>query len=141
MSERVIKGYFLRVSDEGMQFKGYIAEFVDTLEYLQEYVDGYIDVLSLNDEIDLVINDEGKIHNLPTNRACIGDNGGVYDFICGNIICLRHDSDGNFDSILESDIPLIEKKLIPLMSVDTVEDRIIYTMINARVLPEYEEER
>ena len=81
MSERVIKGYFLRVSDEGMQFKGYMAEFVDTLEYLQEYVDGYIDVLSLNDEIDLVINDEGKIHNLPTNRACIGDNGGVYDYI------------------------------------------------------------
>lgn len=113
MSERVIKGYFLRVSDEGMQFKGYMAEFVDTLEYLQEYVDGYIDVLSLNDEIDLVINDEGKIHN----------------------------SDGNFDSILESDIPLIEKKLIPLMSVDTVEDRIIYTMINVRVLPEYDGEQ
>ena len=35
MSERLIKGYFLRVSDEGIQFKGYMAEFVDTLEYLQ----------------------------------------------------------------------------------------------------------
>ena len=98
-------------------------------------------MLILYDVIDFFINDDVKIHNLPTNRACIGDNGGVYDFICGNIICLRHDSDGNFDSILESDIPLIEKKLIPLMSVDTVEDRIIYTMINARVLPEYEGER
>jgi len=32
MSERVIKGYFLRVSDEGMQFKGDMAEFVDTVE-------------------------------------------------------------------------------------------------------------
>ena len=54
---------------------------------------------------------------------------------------LRVYSDGNFESILESDIPLIEKKQIPLMSVDTVEDRIIYTMINVRVLPEYERER
>ena len=69
LSDKVIKGYFLRVSDEGVQFKGYMAEFVDTLEYLQGYVGGYIDVVRLNDEIDLVINDEGKIHDLPTNRG------------------------------------------------------------------------
>ncbi len=141
MGDRIIKGYFLRVSDEGMQFKGYMADFEDELKYLQEYVGGYIDVVSLNDEIDLVINDEGKMHNLPTNRACIGDNGGVSDFICGNILCLRHDSDGNFESILESDIAVVEKKLIPLMSVDTAGDNIIYTMINADILPEYEGER
>lgn len=36
---------------------------------------------------------------------------------------------------------MIEKKLISLMSMDTVVDRIIYTMINVRVLPEYEGER
>ena len=34
--DRIIKGYFLRVSDEGVQFKGYITEFTDTLEYLQD---------------------------------------------------------------------------------------------------------
>ena len=117
-----------------------MAEFVDTLEYLQEYVGGYIDVVRLNDEIDLVINDEGKIHDLPTNRACIGDNGGVYDFICGNILCVRH-RDDEFDSILESEIAGIEKKLIPLISVDMFEDRTIYTMTNADFLPEYEGER
>lgn len=60
MSDKVIKGYFLRVSDEGVQFKGYMAEFTDTLKYLQGYVGGYIDVLSLNDEIDLVINVKGR---------------------------------------------------------------------------------
>ena len=140
MSDKVIKGYFLRVSDEGVQFKGYVTEFTDTLEYLQGYVGGYIDVLSLNDEIDLVINDEGKIHNLPTNRACIGDNGEIYDFICGNILSVRHRDDES-DSILESDIAVIEKKLIPLMSVDMFEDRTIYTMTNADFLPEYEGER
>lgn len=69
LSDKVIKGYFLRVSDEGVQFKGYMAEFVDILENLQGYVGGYIDVVRLNDEIDLVINDEGKIHDLPTNRG------------------------------------------------------------------------
>lgn len=139
--DRVIKGYFLRVSDEGVQFKGYITEFTDTLEYLQDYVGGYIDIVSLNSDIDLVINDEGKIHQLPTNRARIGGNGRVADFICGNILCLRHDSDGNFESILESDIPKIEKSLLPLMSVNIVDNNIIYTMINADVLPEYDSEQ
>lgn len=140
MSDKVIKGYFLRVSDEGVQFKGYMTEFVDTLEYLQGYVGGYIDVLNLNDEIDLVINDEGKINNLPTNRACIDDNGEVYDFICGNILCVRH-CDDEFDSILESDIAVIEKSLVPLLSVSRIEGRNVFVMTGADILPEYEGER
>lgn len=86
------------------------------------------------------VNDEGKIHDLPANRACIGDNGEVYDFICGNILCVRH-RDDEFDSILESDIAVIEKKLIPLLSVDMLEDRTIYTMTNAGFLSEYKGER
>lgn len=140
MNDKVIKGYFLRVSDEGVQFKGYVTEFEDTLEYLQGYVGGYIDVVRLNDEIDLVINDEGKIHNLPINRACIDDNGEVYDFICGNILCVRHHDD-EFDSILESDIAVIEKSLVPLLSVSRIEGRNVFVMTGADALPEYDGER
>lgn len=140
MSDKVIKGYFLRVSDEGIQFKGYMAEFADTLEYLQGYVGGYIDVLSLNDEIDLVINDEGKINNLPTNRACVCEGGTITDFICGNILCVRH-CDDEFDSILESDIAVIEKSLVPLLSVSRIEGRNVFVMTGADALPEYDGER
>lgn len=140
MSDKVIKGYFLRVSDEGVQFKGYVAEFTDTLEYLQGYVGGYIDVVRLNDEIDLVINDEGKIHDLPINRACVGDGGTITDFICGNILCVRH-CDDEFDSILESDIAVIEKSLVPLLSVSRIEGRNVFVMTGADILPEYDGER
>lgn len=67
---------------------------------------GYIDMVRLNNDIDLVINDEGKIHNLHTNGTCINDNGRVADYICGNILCVRHHDD-EFDFILESDIAVV----------------------------------
>ena len=139
MSDKRINGYFLRVSEKDGHFKGYIAEFEDTLKYLQDYVGGYIDVVSLNNDIDLVINDEGKIKGLPINRTIRNNVGEIVDFICGNILCLRHDDEGNFDSILESDIPEIEKRLMPLLSVSADEDRIVFVTTIADILPEYKE--
>ena len=35
--------------------------------------------------------------------------------LVGNIMCVRHNSDGEFTSIREEDIPVIESHLIPLM--------------------------
>ena len=139
MSNKRINGYFLRVSEEGEHFKGYIAEFEDTLKYLQGYVGGCIDVVMLNDDIDLVINDCGKIDNLPANRVYLDAEGIAVDFICGNILCLRHDDEGDFDSILESDIPEIEKSLKPLLHVSAIGDKTIFIMTNTDNLPEYEE--
>lgn len=139
MSSKRIKGYFLRVGEESEHFKGYTAEFEDTLEYLQKYVGGYMDVIAMDNGVDLVINDEGKIQSLPLNRAIRTDTGEIADFICGNILCVRHDEEGEFISILEEDIPEIEKRLIPLLSVGAVEDRTVFVLTNADTLPEYKE--
>lgn len=39
-----------------------------TLEELQSYVGGYIEVINLSANKALVVNEEGKLHNLPVNK-------------------------------------------------------------------------
>ena len=41
--------------------------------------------------------------------------GGVYDMLVGNLMCVRHNSEGEFTSIREEDIPVIEKHLVVIM--------------------------
>ena len=134
--DRIINGYFLRVSKEGVPYRGYVKEFEDSLDVLQEYVGGYIDVVALNHGIDLVINDEGKIKELPINRAWTNGNGRVYDIIHGNILCVRHDGEGEFISIEKEDIPIIEKTLIPLISLKG-SPFDIKVLIDSAALPVY----
>lgn len=67
------------------------------------------------DEIDVIANDEGKLMNYPINRFVVDDMGGVYDMLVGNLMCVRHNSEGEFTSIREEDIPVIEKHLVAIM--------------------------
>ena len=71
--------------------------------------------MSINSEIDIICNDEGKLKNYPFNRLFVDDNGLPWDLLVGNLMCVRHNDEGEFTSILESDIPIIESHLIPLM--------------------------
>ena len=115
------QAYLLRVDRlSGVVFKGYLANVDNSLEAEQAYVNynephGLIAVVSITDEIDVICNDEGKLKNLPINRFLISDDGVVLDMLVGNIMCVRHNSDGEFTSIKEDDIPIIESHLIPLM--------------------------
>jgi hypothetical protein len=121
MKQSKIQAYLLRVNKlSGVVYKGYLAEVDNTLEAEQRYVNydephGLITVLSITDEIDVIANDEGKLKNYPINRFVVDDMGGVYDMLVGNLMCVRHNSEGEFTSIKEDDIPIIESHLIPLM--------------------------
>ena len=116
MKQEKIQAYLLRVNKlSGVVYKGYLAEVDNTLEAEQRYVNfneanGLIAVVSINNEIDVICNDEGKIRNFPINRFLVSDDGIVLDMLVGNIMC-----DGEFTSIREEDIPVIESHLIPLM--------------------------
>lgn len=116
-----IQAYLLRVDRlSGVVYKGYLANVDNSLEAEQAHVNynephGLIAVVSITDEIDVICNDEGKLKNLPINRFLISDDGVVLDMLVGNIMCVRHNSDGEFTSIKEDDIPIIESHLIPLM--------------------------
>ena len=55
-----------------------------TLKNLQKVVGGYIEILQLEHNIDLICNDEGKINRLPLNRFV------DYNIIAGTFIIAGH---------------------------------------------------
>lgn len=121
MKQSKMKAYLMRTDEKSkIVYKGYLAEVDNTLEAEQAYVNynkphGLITVVSINNDIDIIANDEGKLNNFPINRFLVSDDGIVLDMLVGNIMCVRHNSDGEFTSIREEDIPVIESHLIPLM--------------------------
>ena len=102
MKQEKIQAYLLRVNKlSGVVYKGYLAEVDNTLEAEQRYVNfneanGLIAVVSINNNIDVICSDEGKIRNFPINRFLVSDDGVVLDMLVGNIMCVRHNSAGEF---------------------------------------------
>ena len=61
-----------------------IAEIGNDLKSLQAAVGGYIEATyPFDDPVALVCNDEGKIMQMPLNRALRGEDGRIYDAIAG----------------------------------------------------------
>lgn len=120
MKQEKIQAYLLRVNKlSGVVYKGYLAEVDNSLEAEQAFVNydephGLITVLSITDVIDIIANDEGKLKNYPINRIVVDADGRPWDLLVGNLMCVRHHDEGEFTSILPEDIPVIEKRLIPL---------------------------
>ena len=64
--------------------KARITEMDLSLENMQKTVGGMIqEVYPYEDMVALVCNDEGKLMNLPLNRALMDENGDVYDIVAG----------------------------------------------------------
>lgn len=116
MKNETIKIFAMRC-DENMVYKGRIEEIENTLEAKQKFVGGHIQCIRLTNEIDIVLNDEGKLEGLPYNRVWKDKNGNILDILVGNVLACRHDCDGNFTSILDSDIPVVLEILPVIMSV------------------------
>jgi len=131
-----IDAYFLRCN-EGVQYRGYIAPIENSLEALQSYVGGLIEAVSLTPQIVVVCNEEGKLFQLPFNRALKAE-AQVQDYFVGDILCLRQSGD-EFAGIEPEDIAEIEQRLIPLKSVVRTRDYLLFTMFPADCCPEYHE--
>lgn len=58
----------------------YVEEIENTLEEKQKIVGGLIEFVELENDIDLICNEKGKIYNLPMNRIIKND------IICGTFI-------------------------------------------------------
>lgn len=70
-------------------------EDVNTLEYLQEAVEGYIEVIRLENDVCIWVNEEGKINGLKPNTALVDKNGRIFDIIHGNFVVTASDEEGN----------------------------------------------
>ena len=132
--EAIIQVYIMRVDySSGKQYKGVLGKIPNTLSALQAYVSGLIECIGLG-ELDIIMNEEGKLMHLPHNRAFVNELG-VLDVIVGNILVCRHDEDGNFTSILPEDIPIIEKSLKPCQIIK-VNDESVIKILDANMLEE-----
>ena len=99
-------------------------EIHNTLEDLQKIVEGYIEMPYLSgvfaeNDIDIIINEEGKLINLTPSIAVIDkENGGILDIVHGRCIFTSHDEDGETIGLNEEQIMIVEREL--KVSVDLI---------------------
>jgi len=84
-----------------------IIEVENTLEKFQELVGGYIEIVPANDDrsILMIVNEEGKIHNLENNILLGGES------IVGNVAFIQNGDDGEFHSLTDDMANAIVKLL------------------------------
>lgn len=105
--------YVMRASENG-SYRGYLCKIDNTLQAMQEIVQGDIEVVSLDENILIVLNEEGKLIGLPSNRVWLDETGNnPLDVLMGNIFCCRSEGE-EFTSLHPEDIPVIQRKLIGL---------------------------
>lgn len=56
------------------------------LSYFQKAVEGYIEVIRLEDDAVIICNEEGKLRNLPLNRGIFDPDGNPLDIIRGSFL-------------------------------------------------------
>ena len=85
-------------------------EIENTLQAGQDFVGGLIECTALTEDIDLICNEEGWLIGLEP-RVAIKEPATI---IAGDCFICRHDRRGNFESIRESDLELINSKVKPI---------------------------
>ena len=99
----------------------------NTLEAMQEAVDGYIDILGLDDNACILLNDEGKLIGLEGNRR-IGS-----DIIVGDFFVCGSDEEGNLTSLSAEELDtywtIVNKK-------DTIFKYIFWERLDSLPIPE-----
>lgn len=109
-----------------------VQEIGNELEDLQKIVGGYIEIpfLSqtfLDNGIDVIINEEGKLINGMKAEIAIVDekSGSILDIVYGNCIFASHDEAGETIGLTEKQMQVVEEELetvIELMNKRTLEE-------------------
>jgi hypothetical protein len=106
--EEKIKVMTLNMSETNVKI-----ETVDnTLQSLQQAVDGNIEQVTLNRDIILWVNEEGKVHGYNFNFQLVNKFHQYVDDIVGNVIFTGHDEEGECSSLTEEDILWINAHFI-----------------------------
>lgn len=82
-----------------------VREINDSLKVMQEIVGGLIQPICLDDSVALICNDEGKLMNLPANRALRDKDGQIYDIVFGTFfLCGAPADSDHFTSLTTEQI-------------------------------------
>lgn len=88
------------------QQKPTVQEIGDSLESMQKIVGGLVEAVYPFDEpVALICNEEGKLLNLPLNRALRDSRGDVYDVIAGTFfLCVAPSDSEHFESLTDQQV-------------------------------------
>ena len=103
------------------QKKPVVREIDSGLESMQKIVGGSIEAVYPFDEpVALICNDEGKLLDLPLNRALRDDDGTVYDFVSGTFfVCAAPPDSDRFEGLTDQQVKTyMERFAMPEMFLD-----------------------
>ena len=98
------------------------------LESMQKIVGGSIEaVYPFADSVALICNEEGKLLNLPLNRALRDDDGEVYDIISGTFfLCAAPPDSEHFESLTDQQVKTyMERFAVPEMFLNVGGDLFV----------------
>ena len=105
-----------------------VREIGDSLESMQRIVGGLIEAVYPFDEpVALICNEEGKLLNLPLNRALRDDAGNVYDIISGTFfVCAAPPDSDHFAGLTDQQVKTyMERFAMPEMFLDVGGDLFV----------------
>ena len=91
----------------------YVKDIDGSLESMQQIVGGTIQAIYPfdNPEIALICNDEGKLINLPLNRALYDKDGKLFDIVAGTFfLCSAPADSENFESLTDENIEIYQER-------------------------------
>ena len=83
-----------------------VLDIAKGLQPMQDLVGGYIENVTLEDGVGLVCNEEGKLRNLPLNRAVSE----LRDTIRGPFFISRYNDEGETVDVTDSDVAKYTKR-------------------------------
>ena len=86
-------------------------EIENSLQAKQKFVGGRIEVISLTEELDLIVNEE-YLFNGSKPRVMIFENKEISNIVMGDCFVCRNDSKGNFTDIKREDISILEEYIL-----------------------------
>ena len=88
--------------------KPFVQNIDDTLTSMQQIVGGTIQaVYPFEEPVALICNDEGKLLNLPLNRALRDSNGAIYDIVAGPFfLCAAPVDSDRFECLTDEQVQI-----------------------------------
>ena len=110
-----------------------VKEIDGSLKTMQSIVGGYIQAIyPFDDSVALVVNDEGKLMNLPANRGLRDKNGQIYDIVCGTFfLCGASVDCDQFISLTPEQIERYRERFHTPEMFLGVNGRIVYLPLEA----------
>ena len=108
--------------------KPMVQDISPDLESMQRIVGGFIQAIYPFDEpVALICNEEGKLLNLPLNRALRDDEGNVYDIISGTFfVCAAPPDSDRFEGLTDQQVKTyIERFATPEMFLNVGGDLFV----------------